>query len=88
MTVHELFDPLAAIPTGDGPKARVAITLNSTSLGYGEGKVSATISLECTQTEEAVNMASDLAYQKAKDICQTVFSDWAKVVRAEREKNQ
>lgn len=49
------------------PTARVAMTVGA-SEEYGAVKVSCTVSLECPQSESAINLAGDVAFQKAREL--------------------
>jgi hypothetical protein len=53
-------------PKDDHP-ARVSMTVGR-SIQYGEVKISATVSLACTQDEDAVDEAAKLAFLKALEI--------------------
>lgn len=49
------------------PRARVNMGY-SESTEFGANKVSASVTLECDQTEAAINKAAELAYLKAREV--------------------
>ena len=50
-----------------GPIARVNVGY-SEATEFGANKVSASVTLECDQTEASINRAAELAYYKAREI--------------------
>jgi hypothetical protein len=74
-TLKELApDQLLKLYTpGPGPHARVGFTVGR-SLGYGELKVSAHVSLECDQNEAVVNAAGETAFGKALELMNDGFA--------------
>jgi hypothetical protein len=58
----------ALLTKGQGsPIARVNVGY-SESTEFGANKVSASVTLECDQTEASINKAAELAYYKAREI--------------------
>jgi len=53
-------------------RAKVSYTIGR-SLSYGEFKASVTVTLECPQTEAFINLAGELAYEKAKELVDDGF---------------
>jgi hypothetical protein len=49
------------------PEARVAVNIGY-GFDFGKGKCSVTISLACDQTEEVIDMAADMAMNKADQL--------------------
>lgn len=65
-------DPTQPASMRNGRSAKVTYTV-SRSLGYGELKCSATVTIECPQTEGYINMAGELAFEKAKELVNDGF---------------
>lgn len=73
-----LNDPFREVCTEGVPHARVAITLNSSSKGYGDRRVGVTISLECDQDSDTIDRATSLAFDKAAAAARDIFEEWSK----------
>ena len=68
---NEPFTPLSNLVAHDRaagkPVARVSMTVGAAE-EYGAIKASCTITLECPQVESAINLAGEVAFQKAKEL--------------------
>jgi hypothetical protein len=69
------IDPINAMghPSGERrPGARVSYTVQR-SVAYGDVKCSATVSIECVQSDVHINLAGQIAFEKAKELCDDGF---------------
>lgn len=70
------LDPLYALGHHVNPtmktQARVSYTVQR-SIAYGDVKCSATVSIECPQSDAHINLAAQIAFEKAKEICDDGF---------------
>lgn len=63
------FHYLGAVP---GPKARITYGV-SRSIEYGAIKCSVTVAIDCPQNEEHMNIAAEIAYDKAVELVNDGF---------------
>lgn len=62
-------DPFMRLVTAkfEGESARVSMTVGR-NLQYGELKCSATVTIDCPQKEEYINLAGEIAFTKALEL--------------------
>lgn len=66
--IDDKFAKLAKNATKDGAEsARVAVNFTE-GIEYGAMKVATTVTINCAQTEAAINEAGELAFKKALEI--------------------
>jgi hypothetical protein len=65
-------DPFFYLGSCPGPKARISVSIGR-SLAYGDFKASVTVTIECPQNEEHINIAAEIADDKAKELVDDVF---------------
>lgn len=72
-TVESLArDPFYYFAASPGPKAKISSTVGR-SLSYGDVKVSFTVTIECPQNEHHMNIAAEIAGDKAAELVDEVF---------------
>lgn len=71
-------DQYTGLRVSDGPEARVNVTL-SESYGYGEIKISASVTLACDQNEKTINTAGRLATEKAMELLKKGFARYGMI---------
>ena len=67
--LQRVYDSSDSVP---GP-ARVTMSVGS-SVNYGEVKCSATVSVSCIQTNDYIDIAGEVAFTKAKELCNDAMS--------------
>jgi hypothetical protein len=79
------FKQLVRLDPAGVPTARVSVGV-SESLEYGSLKVSATVTLECTQDEATINQAGEFAFHKAVEFVKDGFSNYGVFLEEQRGK--
>jgi hypothetical protein len=65
-------DPFFYLGSVPGPKAKVSFSVGR-SIAYGDFKCSATVTIECPQNEAHINIAAEIACDKAKELVNDGF---------------
>lgn len=65
-------DPFFYLGSCPGPKARITVSIGR-SIAYADFKTSVSVTLECPQNEQHINIATEIATDKAKELVDDVF---------------